>query len=290
MKHKYKPLHLTLLTVVIGLCLFAGLSATAYAQGGGCVDCDKNKSQLNGHGAHSTSDPRRVINVKIDASWGAQTNANVWNATRGDSGPGAISAWNAVGSPYYLEHHQDASDNDTDFLIKKDSSWDFAAKGCAYTGTPVAGQSNTQRVVHLPADAANWSQSDLACILAHEIGHGLGLAGSFPPCQSIMTEPPVQSLSDCHCAASITENDVAKTNQFASNATANCGKDGKAVSHFGGPGDGYIDPNPFRYYPTCYYFYDAYDVYEFCDCNQSGSPRGYRYVGTIYVLTDYFCY
>jgi len=53
---------------------------------------------------------------------------------------------------------------------------------------------------------------------------------------------------------------------------------------------GYTDPNPWRYQPTCYYFYDAVDFYEFCDCNESGSPRGYRYIGTAYFLTDSFCF
>ena len=62
-------------------------------------------------------------------------------------------------------------------------------EGCAGTSIPVVGSASTQRVIHLPGSAANWSQADLACILAHEIGHGLGLAGSSPPCESIMTEP-----------------------------------------------------------------------------------------------------
>src|SRR6185369_10821371 len=97
-KRKYR-----LRVFVIGVLAVSGqLAKTAYSQGTDCVDCDKQKSQLNGHGAHSSTDPRRVINVKIDPTWGATTNANIWNATTGDVGNGALEMWNAQGSPYFF--------------------------------------------------------------------------------------------------------------------------------------------------------------------------------------------
>ena len=283
-----------LIVFVIAVIAVSGqLAKTAYSQGTDCVDCDKQKSQLNGHGAHSSTDPRRVINVKIEGTWGAPTNANIWNATTGDVGNGALEMWNAQGSPYYFDIRQDVPASQTDFLIVKDPTWNFADDGCAMTSTPTAGSGRTTRVVHLPPQAANWNQDTLACIVAHEIGHGIGLSGSFPPCQSIMTEPPVRTEADCKCSQSITQNDVAKTNQFAENAAANCGKQGKRTN-FGTPTGGVTDPNPFRYNPTCYYFYEAVDVY-YCrwisitdgSCHPDTPPE---YIGTIYVLTDYYCF
>src|SRR5262245_28056133 len=103
-KRKYR-----LIVFVIGVIAVCGqLAQTAYSQGTTCVDCIKRMSQLPGHGAHSSTDPRRVINVRIDPTWGTSTtNANVWNATTGDVGNGALEMWNAVGSPYYFDLRQD---------------------------------------------------------------------------------------------------------------------------------------------------------------------------------------
>lgn len=284
-----------LMVFVIGVIAVSGqLANTAYSQGTTCVDCNKRVSQLNGHGARSTTDPRRVVNVRIDPTWGATTtNANIWNATTGDVGAGALEMWNAVGSPYYFDIRQDVPASQTDFLIVRDSSWNFAENGCAMSVSPAVGSGRTTRVIHLPPQAANWNQDTLACILAHEIGHGIGLAGSFPPCPSIMKEPPVRTEADCKCTESITPNDVAKANQFAENAEANCGRQGRRTN-FGTPEGGFTDPNPFRYYPTCYYFYEAVDVY-YCrwisitdgSCHPDTPPE---YIGTIYVLTDYYCF
>lgn len=280
--------------VIAVIAVSAPLAKTAYSQGTTCVDCNKRVSQLNGHGARSATDPRRVINVRIDPTWGTTTtNANIWNATTGDVGNGALEMWNAVGSPYYFDIRQDVPASQTDFLIVRDPSWNFASDGCASSDSPAVGAGRTTRVIHLPPQASNWNQDTLACILAHEIGHGVGLAGSLPPCQSIMREPPVRTEADCKCTQSITQNDVAKANQFAENAEANCGRPGKRTN-FGTPGGGFTDPNPFRYNPTCYYFYDAVDLY-YCrwisitdgSCHPDTPPE---YIGTIYVLTDYYCF
>lgn len=278
----------------IVLCLVgAGYFDRVNGQGGTpCVDCIKNASQLPGHGARSASDSRRVINVRIAPSWGQQTDANIWNATLGSSGPGALSSWNSVGSPYYFDLRQDVSDSDTDFLIVRDSNWDYDKQGCAVTSTPAVGSGRTQRVVHLPPTANGWSQGDLACVLAHEIGHGVGLTGALPSCQSIMAEKFVQKEADCTCTRQVSQQDADRANQFAS-TPQNCKKEGKVVANFGGGGPGFEDPNPYRYYPICYYYYEAVDIY-YCrmmmsdgTCHPEFPPV---YIDTIYVLRDVRCY
>lgn len=61
-------------------------------------------------------------------------------------------------------------------------------------------------------------------------------------------------------------------------------------------GGGVTDPNPFRYYPICYFYYEPVDFYRLCLCERTvcqcdhGDFIGVEYVGTVYVLTDYFCY
>lgn len=285
---------------VLCLCALPMLfGARAMAQPPKCTECDKSIKQLNGHGAHSTSDPRRVINVQIGPSWGTTTNANIFNGVcagsqstncGGASGPSAISLWNAVGSPYYFDLRQDAAINDVDFLVVKDASWDYDKQGCAVTSSPLTTSSTNLRVVHLPPNAANWSQADLACILAHEIGHGVGLDGAFPGCNSVMTEIPVRKDSDCKCPGPISQRDVDRANLFTSNPQ-NCKAASKTTQNFGGPG--YEDPNPYRYIPTCYYFYESVDVY-YCrllmedgTCHPEFPPV---YIDTIYILRDVRCY
>ncbi len=85
--------------------------------------------------------------------------------------------------------------------------------------------------------------------------------------------------------------DVTEVKKYLNSQQTDCKAERKPAQHVDGGGGGYVDPYPSPYYypQTCYYFYDAVDVYVFCDCNESGSPRGYRYVGTVYYLTDVFC-
>jgi hypothetical protein len=94
----------------------------------------------------------------------------------------------------------------------------------------------------------------------------------------------------------VSPGDVQATNQQAGDR-AHCGAVALPTQNIGG-GDGgeAVDPNPFRYTPTCYYMFDVVDYYRYCECAESGcqcsggSYRGLKYLGTEYYLMDYFCY
>lgn len=276
---------------------------------GNCTDCNKAVTQLPRR-EPGDGDSRRRINVRIDHTWnipGGGTNSMIWNATLGLYGPGALSAWNSQGINYQLSLRQDdtVAGNDTDIRIVKDATWDYSKNGCAYTDIPVEDTTfyfgidpPPERVIHLPPDAANWTQETLACILAHEIGHALGLVDkNNRNCPTIMnqitgTRNPRQS-SDCneHCNNTIQPQDVQQVNQYESNPEGcRIYNNSDTRVHTGVPA-----PEPYRYSPTCYYYYDAVDYYRYCECAESGcqcsggSYRGLMYLGTEYYLTDYFC-
>ena len=296
--------------IVIPLCLLAFSMVcclpTLRAQTANCVDCDKAIAQQGGHGPKSSTDGRRKINVAINSSWGGATNQTVWNSVcagaegtgcAGMSGPSAIGMWNAVGSPYFLELHQDTQNNSPDIVITRveDSKWDYKAQGCAETALASAGSwfGGSTATIRLPAAAANWSQATLSCILAHEMGHVFGLDHPTPGCaNSIMYAPKVQSQADCqNCNKGISQEDVARSNEFAANPN-NCKHDSAHTAQI--IVSGFQDPQPFRYTPTCYYYWSAVDVY-YCawisvtdgTCHPDTPPQ---YIGTIYILEDVFCF
>ena len=281
----------------------------------GCPGCFRNVSVMDGHGAASPTDPRRVINVRIDASWGSQTPANIWNATCAGSqttgcsnvtGPSAIGMWNAVPTFYNLRLTQDNTQPNgaTDIQISRDSSWNRRA--CAYTqmigrrvADPATGSDLFQirtRVIHLPPGSENWSQEQLACVLGHEMGHALGLADVRSGCSTSIMNQVRSNPNGCAggCTRSqVSASDKESVNQQAGNRTG-CNKTATRTSLHIQPGGGVQDPTPFRYNPTCYYFYDAIDVY-YCrlisvqdgSCHPEFPPE---YIGTIYVLTDVVCF
>lgn len=78
-------------------------------------------------------------------------------------------------------------------------------------------------------------------------------------------------------------------NKHYSNHSACTGTLGLNTQTAGCCEGGYVDPTPFRYYPTCYYFYTEIPVYQFCDCNSPGAPSGWKIIGYIYTLDDVFC-
>lgn len=289
---------------------------TVLSQGfSGCPGCFKNVSVMDGHGPASTTDSRRVINVRIDSSWGSQTPANIWNATCAGSqtagcsnvtGPSAISMWNAVPTYYNLRLTQDNSQPNaaTDIQISRDSSWN--RRGCAYTqllgpkvADPVTGGDMlqvTKRVIHLPPGSENWSQDQLACVLGHEMGHALGLTDVKSGCSTSVMNQIRRNPNGCAGGCTRTEvpdRDKESVNQQAGNR-AGCNKTALRTSLHIQPGGGFQDPTPFRYNPTCYYYYDAIDVY-YCryisiedgSCHPDTPPE---YIGTIYVLRDVFCF
>src|SRR6185295_12419064 len=62
--------------VLVCLILFGTVTASFSI---GCPDCFFNYQPLNGP---ASDDGRRTISIKIDSSWGATTNEQIWNATQ----------------------------------------------------------------------------------------------------------------------------------------------------------------------------------------------------------------
>lgn len=283
----------------------------------GCPGCWRNQSVMNGHGAASSTDPRRVINVRIDGSWGSQTPQNVWNGVCAGSqgsgcsnvpGPSAISMWDAVPTYYYLQLTQDQNqpNGTTDIRISRDSSWTHGT-ACAstalsgpYVPDPQEAGHQLKQVnditIHLPPGSENWSQSQLACVIGHEMGHAMGLVDVYGGCSASVMNQNQNQGNGCATGCDRTQVsniDVVSVNQQAGNRLG-CNRNFVPATQHIEPGGGFQDPTPYRYAPTCYYYYDAIDLY-YCgyvsiydgSCHPDTPPE---YIGTIYVLTDVICF
>lgn len=131
------------------------------------------------------------------------------------------------------------------------------------------------------------TDADLAELIQHELGHFIGLAdfyGKAEQCQTTMAQAKSGCTTGLQGSQAISQNDVANVKKYVNNATTpgQCKRERKSTPVVGG-GPGYTDPNPAPiFYPrTCYYFYDAIDLYWCYD--------GCQYIGTVYYLTDVFC-
>ena len=280
----------------------------------GCPGCWRNQSVMNGHGAASSTDPRRVINVRIDGSWGSQTPQNVWNGVCAGSqgsgcsnvpGPSAISMWDAVPTYYYLQLTQDQNqpNGTTDIRITRDASWTHGT-ACAstalsgpYVPDPQEAGHQLKQVnditIHLPPGSENWSQSQLACVIGHEMGHAMGLVDVYGGCSaSVMNQNQNQVTAQLDVSNSGIKYTVVSVNQ-----QAEIGLDAIEISSpqlntssLAGIPRSYA----LSVCPTCYYYYDAIDLY-YCgyvsiydgSCHPDTPPE---YIGTIYVLTDVICF
>ena len=129
----------------------------------------------------------------------------------------------------------------------------------------------------------NMTEAELSELIQHELGHFIGLAdyyGNPDQCDTTMAQAEA-GCRGLRGTGRISQRDVSTVNRYVANS-GNCSRP-RVSRPLVDSGGGYIDPTPSPiYYPrTCYYYYDAVDLYWCYD--------GCRYIGTVYYLTDVFC-
>lgn len=188
-----RRVHVLVLSLVLALCL-----TTVDISGQQCPPCNPTQPPMQGSG--SAPNNRILVNIRIADSWNVDsngnsisgTNANIWNATCAGS-PGAgcenaqgvSAAWlwnNTLGSngqhaPYFFQLNQ-SSFSTTNVLITRVAE---AGGGCAHIAYNAAGD---VWIMSLSEGVQNLSQDQLAGLIAHELGHPLGLnnANENPDC------------------------------------------------------------------------------------------------------------
>lgn len=167
--------------VALTLLLLAVLVGTTAS--GECPPCNVSQPVLEGSG--TASDNRILLQLYIDSSWNIDangnsisgTNSNIWNAIVGyhDSNVnmnGATEMWNNAQSgsnqiPYHFDVNQSFFSH-SDVVIRRGTP----AGGCAH----MQYNSFTQTYEMILADSVkNLSHEALAALIAHELGHALGL-------------------------------------------------------------------------------------------------------------------
>ena len=246
-----------------------------------------NNRYINVGFVNDPNDPARFEgDAATRISQAINTAANTWNTRTGENSNERI--------PFNIQASQNPSRINI-VLLQVDEVPGRREPGdppaCAGIGVrrDANGNVTSPVAVYMRRDLVQTLSADqLARIIEHELGHFMGLADTdrsrAGQCDTIMD----RARGNCVPRVGITAGDVTVVNRYVNN-NQQCRRLRSGGIELLEP-PGYTDPTPIPYYPpTCYYYYDAVDVYEFCDCNESGSPRGYRYVGTIYYLTDVFC-
>jgi hypothetical protein len=164
----------SLITATVVLLLFE------LAQSGECPPCYRDQAVLQGHGPVSATDNRRRIIVANDVP-GAVNN----KVTDGING--AAQKWNNARDT----HSNPPNSYTTPYFVESGSfaQADFRVVSAPNTGPPA--RINLESYPHeiqIRSDVlANLSAADLAAMIAHEIGHRIGLANSNeePNCPNV---------------------------------------------------------------------------------------------------------
>ena len=145
-----------------------------------CPGCFKDQEPFPGrYGPASSTDPRRLIKIKIASSWNVnqagtatpgQTNPTIFNAFDNQNSTSGTTLWNNArdGSATTSVFFQLDQVSDPDIIVKLGS---VANGGCAQTDI-----TRKPYVMTLPLRAASWTPTQIALIVAHELGHTIGLA------------------------------------------------------------------------------------------------------------------
>jgi hypothetical protein len=168
------------LTLIAIILVMLGSSILILAE---CPNCFWNVKRMSGHG--TTADGRTKINVQISfsgtGSWNdpgtSTTNANIWNGVNN-----ANANWNNQTSGgqhinYSLGVDQTVSQANVDVRIVQ-GNLTPPTIGQTRGTKDSAGNVGPPFTIILVPGAQNWTASYLQSVIAHEIGHLLGLAHS----------------------------------------------------------------------------------------------------------------